>query len=672
MTRADGTVTASWNAASGATHYHVTYTTNGGQSWYLAAFNHTETSITFSADNTKTYIVGARAGNGGGWSGWRNSPASGPYTPNPTPTPTATPTPTPTATPTQTHTPTATPTPTPTPTPTQTHTPTPTQTPTPTTTPTPTATPTFTPTPTPALLPEICQKDSQSNAYYELCLKSVTAGDGSLTFDWDWRRPGDFDDEPHRGFVHYEFEQFNTNGKWGPFYYLDDGALRKRLVEDEDARSYTLTGLNNGQTYNVRMSAHYYKPGDEGYDSISSNEGFTIAPLAPTPTPIPGTDYDADDDGLIEITDTSQIAVMLYDANGDGTPTANGVEKYRAAYPDPRDNMGCPASGCVGYELASDLTFDSSANWEYIIYDAIFEGNGFTLSNLYRNGNTRVGLFGVLYTNGTIRNLVLDSVDVSGSKWNVGGLVGDNMGTITNVTVSGTVTGDSVTGGLVGTSEGTIVNSSFNGTVTADGLSGGLVGTNYGTIVNGSFDGTVTTVGSGVGGLVGHNAGTITNSSSGGEVTGDYNIGGLVGHNQGDITDSSSDATVTGTDSSVGGLVGHNRRNGDITDSSSSGAVTGGSYVGGLVGHNQGDITDGSSTSAVSGNEHVGDLVGYNEGIHHRQLKEEKNRISLVCYPAMAGIEPNHPHPNFPPSRGKELMQSSRRKSRLGRDGEWL
>ena len=358
LTRADGTVTASWNAAAGATHYHVTYTINGGVSWHLAAFNHTQTSIIFSANNSKTYIVGARAGNGGGWSVWRNSPAIGPYTPDPTPTPTPTPT--------------ATPTPTPTPTPTATP------------TPTPTATPTPTPTPTPTLLPEICEKESQPNAYYELCLKSVTAGDGSLTFDWDWRRPDDFDDAPGQGFVHYEFERLNPGGEWGPFYYLDsDGVVRKRLVEDEDARSYTLTGLNNGQTYNVRMSAHYYKPpSHEGYSSISSNEGFAIAPLAPTPTPIPGVDYDADDDGLIEITNISQIAVILYDVDGDGTPTKNGVEKYRAAYPDTRDNMGCPDSGCVGYELTSDLTFDSNANWGYIVYAAIFEGNGFTLSNL--------------------------------------------------------------------------------------------------------------------------------------------------------------------------------------------------------------------------------------------------------------------------------------------------
>ncbi len=97
-TRADGALTASWPAVSGADSYHVTYTSNGMQSWGLAAFSHTSNSITISADNAKTYYVGVRARNDGGWSGWTNSSASGPYTPpdnNPPPDPTPTPTPPP-------------------------------------------------------------------------------------------------------------------------------------------------------------------------------------------------------------------------------------------------------------------------------------------------------------------------------------------------------------------------------------------------------------------------------------------------------------------------------------------------------------------------------------------------------------------------------------------------
>ena len=85
LTRADGTVTATWPAADHATSYHVTYTTNGGTSWQLAALNHPattgENSITFAADNDATYIVGVRARNNTGASNWVNSPPAGPYTP---------------------------------------------------------------------------------------------------------------------------------------------------------------------------------------------------------------------------------------------------------------------------------------------------------------------------------------------------------------------------------------------------------------------------------------------------------------------------------------------------------------------------------------------------------------------------------------------------------------
>ena len=68
VTRADGTLTASWDAPAGAASYHVTYTDNGAQSWQLAALDHAATSITFAATNGSTYIVGVRAKNAGGGS----------------------------------------------------------------------------------------------------------------------------------------------------------------------------------------------------------------------------------------------------------------------------------------------------------------------------------------------------------------------------------------------------------------------------------------------------------------------------------------------------------------------------------------------------------------------------------------------------------------------------
>ena len=87
VTRADGTLTASWAAVEGATSYHVTYSSDGGGSWSLAALNHPDSSITIGVDNANTYVVGVRARNEHGDSGWRNSPSAGPYTPPPPPKP---------------------------------------------------------------------------------------------------------------------------------------------------------------------------------------------------------------------------------------------------------------------------------------------------------------------------------------------------------------------------------------------------------------------------------------------------------------------------------------------------------------------------------------------------------------------------------------------------------
>ena len=82
ITRADGSLTASWPAVDGATSYHVTYTADGGANWSLAALNHPTASITIdSVTNSATYIVAVRARSAHGDSGWRNSSPAGPYTP---------------------------------------------------------------------------------------------------------------------------------------------------------------------------------------------------------------------------------------------------------------------------------------------------------------------------------------------------------------------------------------------------------------------------------------------------------------------------------------------------------------------------------------------------------------------------------------------------------------
>lgn len=96
VTRSDGSLTASWPVVSGATSYHITYTSDDGASWSLVAFGHPSTSITIDGvTNSLTYIVGVRGMNSSTGGNWRNSAPSGPFVPTSTPTATPTPEPTP-------------------------------------------------------------------------------------------------------------------------------------------------------------------------------------------------------------------------------------------------------------------------------------------------------------------------------------------------------------------------------------------------------------------------------------------------------------------------------------------------------------------------------------------------------------------------------------------------
>ena len=326
------------------------------------------------------------------------------------------------------------------------------------------------------------------------------------------------------------------------------------------------------------------------------------------------------------------------------------------------------------YDLVSDLDRNSagysdvaspSANNDsgFVPIDAqssnftgTFDGNGHTIADLHinRSSESDVGLFGIVATDGTVRNVTLDNVTTTGKKA-VGGLVGWNHGgNVTNVSVSGTVTGYRAVGGLAGLTShgGTIRATSATGTVTGinsgdDGVLavGGLVGTSGvpelgttrgpfpgSTIVASNASATVTVANASmaVGGLIGVNNGTIRETHATGTVT-VPNVttagtppgiaGGLVGANLGTVANSSATGSVTGP-YFVGGLVGGEA--GEVIDSSATGNVTGTQYVGGLVGFTLdesvvpqlsgyvGSIRGSTASGAVTGNESVGGLVGVN------------------------------------------------------------
>ena len=231
-------------------------------------------------------------------------------------------------------------------------------------------------------------------------------------------------------------------------------------------------------------------------------------------------------------------------------------------------------------------------------FTGVFDGNGHKITNLTIDdtgaGNDYLGLFGYIGY-GEVRNLGLEGGSVSGDE-RVGGLVGDNSGTLSNCYFTGSVTGNDHVGGLVGANYLGIVSDCVS---SADVIGQGDVG-----------------------GLVGHNSiGTLSNCCSTGLVAaGDFaaNIGGLVGFNwDGIVLNCYSTGDVTGIDWNGGGLVGRNW--GDVSNCYCTGSVTGGNYsedIGGLVGENLGDVLNCYCTGLVTTgkrSEDVGGLVGGNE-----------------------------------------------------------
>lgn len=195
-------------------------------------------------------------------------------------------------------------------------------------------------------------------------------------------------------------------------------------------------------------------------------------------------------------------------------------------------------------------------------FTGIFDGQGHTINNLTINNvsDTETGLFGAIGAAGTVRNLGLIDESVTSSHAFVGGLVGENSGTVSKSYVSGTVTGGAYVGALVGLNgaSGSITESYATGAANGINDIGGLVGLNGGAIAESYATGTINEgrSGLGIGSLVGVNTtGTITQSYAIGVLGGGgFAVGGLVGAGGGaNVTASYWDTETTGRSISGGG-----------------------------------------------------------------------------------------------------------------------
>ena len=277
---------------------------------------------------------------------------------------------------------------------------------------------------------------------------------------------------------------------------------------------------------------------------------------------------------------------------GDGSTTAPYQIADAFQLQQMRFSSGCPpALPCQGsnYVLANDINAAVAVNWNGNLGFASIQAGGPGLTGTFDGQNhvvngLRTSLFANIGPGVAVSNLGLTNVNINKPNATVGALASVNLGTVTGLYATGTVTtsGFGEAGGLVGVNGGTI--SKSYATVEVTGRSaGGLVGTNMGaSVISQSFATGAVSGTSAVGGLVGTNGVTqgaiITQSYATGSATGiqenSFNtfVGGLVGDNNGSITQSYATGFVsgyppvtnggflTGQVSVIGGLTGTSRR----------------------------------------------------------------------------------------------------------------
>ena len=188
-------------------------------------------------------------------------------------------------------------------------------------------------------------------------------------------------------------------------------------------------------------------------------------------------------------------------------------------------------------------------------YKGTFDGGGHTITGLtFTTNDTYVGLFGYLNRAGTVKNVVMEGVQITCNQiygGSIGGVVGFSWGTIENCSVSGSVSGTKCVGGVVGAQKaGSITGCSSSATVKGTVDVGGVAGqTNSSATLTACYaTGNVTieinpAKNIAGGSLVGMNAGSSLlacyatgNVTSTGSSTGYMHIGGFLGNNYTTVT----------------------------------------------------------------------------------------------------------------------------------------
>ena len=359
--------------------------------------------------------------------------------------------------------------------------------------------------------------------------------------------------------------------------------------------------------------------------------------------------------------ESDAVEVQFMDCDEEGEPFGGGdgtsESPFRLCAPHQLLPQGLTSDDLdMDYRLHSDIDMgDGSQDVESFglqPFRGVFDGGGYEIANLELSatgpGNW-AGFFWQIGESGVVKDLNIKDWAIE-SEDGAGMVTSTNRGTISGVSLSGTVTaqgragmvaassegviedvvieeatvvGETFVGGVSGDTEGgSIENAVVDASVEGNGMVGGVVGAVLGSDAWAeglSFQGTVSGDNR-VGGAVGRNGGTVRDATVTAEVEGEERVGGVVGKNWGKIERSMADAQVS-ADSWGGGLVGIMMDTPDdsdprIEESYALGEVTergdSGSRLGGLVGRTFGAaVIDSYAAVAVEGSgDYVGAFIG--------------------------------------------------------------
>ena len=295
--------------------------------------------------------------------------------------------------------------------------------------------------------------------------------------------------------------------------------------------------------------------------------------------------------------ETSDITVLS------GSETENDIQRERITISGAEDLEALAqrcrvdsASKNLEVVLTEDISLAGRSFTPIPFFSGVFDGQGHTIRGIsLRSDGSCLGLFRHVGEGALVRDLNVEGrIDPGGSASSLGGIAGDNAGTILNCSFKGNIRAQEDAGGIAGINEksGLICSCTFSGKVIAPHRAGGIAGRNDGSIAGCTSEGEVNTeyietdaqtkssLAAGLSNLSSFDVSSVSEE----DFVDIMDIGGIAGYSEGLISECLSTGTVgyAHTGYNVGGIAG--RSCGFTVRCTNEGPVYGRRDVGGILG----------------------------------------------------------------------------------------